>query len=92
MLSDIYYLRFSHVPVICIGASTSICAIMGLFIAQVYILHRQGQSEMGAKIKVIIMLVALSITSLSPGVDLLGHLGSLISGLTLSIAILAKGD
>lgn len=38
------------------------------------------------------MIIALIICSLAPGVDLLGHLGSLLSGIFLSTVILTWGD
>ena len=37
MLSDFYNLNFGNKHVIAVGASTSICAIMGLYIGNLYI-------------------------------------------------------
>lgn len=43
MLFDFYNLKVRNQASIAIGASTSICAIMGLYIAQVIILYRKKE-------------------------------------------------
>jgi membrane associated rhomboid family serine protease len=78
--------------VIAVGASTSICAIMGLFVANVLVLYFKGQDVKALKKRVIFMLSSLLLISLIPGVDFYGHLGSLLSGLFLGLIIISSGD
>lgn len=86
MFSSLINLLRNKGNIIAIGASTSICAIFGLSMATMYIDNlRRGDAE-NAKKKIGFMLVSLLITSLLPGVDIFGHLGSLISGGLIGLA------
>lgn len=80
MFSSLINLLRNKGNIVAIGASTSICAIFGLSMATMYIDNlRRGNVE-NVKKKIGFVLVALLITSLLPGVDVFGHLGSLIAG------------
>jgi membrane associated rhomboid family serine protease len=92
MLFDLYNLKIRGQASVAIGASTSICAIMGLYIAQVIILYQKKEDIKQAKRSVISMLISLVVISLMPGVDLLGHFGSLFSGLFLGMMLLPGSD
>ena len=74
--------------IISIGASTSICAIIGLFTAYVIVMHFKGVNVGSMKKTVIIMLVTVLVISLLPDIDLFGHLGSLISGFLIGVSVL----
>jgi membrane associated rhomboid family serine protease len=92
MLSDLYNLNLGNPATVGVGASTSICAVMGLYIAKLYIdSKKNGRVEM-AKRQIITMLVYLLIISLLPSIDFFGHFGSLISGLLLGLAVVPRGD
>ena len=75
-----------------IGASTSICAIMGLFIANVIALYYKGADIRNAKRSIIFMLISLTVVSLLPGVDIFGHFGSLFSGILLGMMLIPQDD
>lgn len=92
MLFDFYHIMREDISPIAIGASTSICAIIGLFVANVIILHKKGENIERAKQIVISILISLVIISLLPGVDLLGHMGSLVSGLFLGLMLIPGED
>lgn len=92
MLSDLYNLTLGNSTVVAVGASTSICAVMGLYIAGLYIDSTKNGTVELAKKQIISMLVYLVIISLLPGVDFFGHFGSLISGILLGMAVIAHGD
>lgn len=80
MLSDLYHFNLGNSLTVGVGASTSICAIMGLYIAKIYLKSKlTGQVEF-AKRQIITMLVSLLLISIMPQVDFFGHFGSLISG------------
>lgn len=92
MLSDLYNLHLGSSITVGVGASTSICAVMGLYIAKLYIdSKKNGRVEM-AKRQIITMLVYLLIISLLPSVDFFGHFGSLISGALIGLAVVPRGD
>lgn len=74
---------------ISVGASTSICAIMGLYVANVIVAYFKGEDTTELKKRVIMMLVTVLVISLLPDVDLFGHLGSLISGVLAGMMVLA---
>lgn len=92
MLSDLYNFYLGNSTTIGVGASTSICAIMGLYIAKLYIESRKNGTVELAKRKIITMLVYLLIISILPQVDFFGHFGSLISGGLLGLAVIPHGD
>jgi membrane associated rhomboid family serine protease len=92
MLSDIYNLHLGNPTGVAIGASTSICAIMGLYIAKIYIESKKNGTVELAKRQIITMLIYLLIISIMPSVDFFGHFGSLISGALIGIAIIPRGD
>ncbi len=71
-----------------VGASTSICAVMGLFIAQVIVLHKMGESAKKGKCIAGVLIVSLTLVSLQPHVSLLAHLGGLLSGLFFGLMVL----
>jgi rhomboid protease GluP len=92
MLSDLYNLNLGNSVTVGVGASTSICAVMGLYIAKLYIESKKnGRAEL-AKRQIITMLVYLLVISLLPSVDFFGHFGSLISGALLGLAVVPRGD
>lgn len=88
MLSDLYNLNFGNKSVIAAGASTSICAIMGLYIADLYIQAKKERTVKMPTFKILSMLISLLVVSVLPGVDFFGHIGSLISGVFLGTLIL----
>lgn len=92
MLFAFVNLRIHHMATIAIGASTSICAIIGLYVAYVIVLHKKGEDIKQGKRQVLTMLLSLLVISLFPGVDLYGHLGSLLSGLFLGMMLLPASD
>lgn len=92
MLFDFYLIMRKDISPIAIGASTSICAVIGLYLANVLVLYKKGENIQKAKQTAISILVSLLIISLFPGVDLLGHLGSLMAGLFLGMALLPGSD
>lgn len=92
MLSDLYNLNLGVSTRVGVGASTSICAIMGLYIAKLYIESKKnGRMEL-AKRQIVTMLVYLLIVSLLPSVDFFGHFGSLISGVLIGLTVVPRGD
>lgn len=92
MLSDIYNYYLGNIASIGVGASTSICAIMGLYIAKLYIESKKNGTVEMAKRRIITILVYLLIISVLPQVDFFGHFGSLISGALLGLAVIPCGD
>ena len=92
MLFDLKNIITNNHANVAIGASTSICAVMGLFIANALILHLKGIDIKELRKRIIFMLITLLLISLIPGVDFFGHLGSLISGFLLGLAIVSWGD
>lgn len=92
MLSGLYSYYLGNASNIGVGASTSICAIMGLYIAKLYIESKKNGTVELAKRKIITMLVYLLIISIMPQVDFFGHFGSLISGALLGLAVIPRGD
>lgn len=91
MLFDFVNIVRDSKGAIAIGASTSICAIMGLFVGGVIVMYFKGEDVQEQRRSVVIMLVSLLMISLLPGVDLFGHLGSLIAGILLGMIILSWG-
>ena len=92
MLFDFKNIKFGTPNTIAIGASTSICAIIGLFIANVIALYIKGRDIKDAKRIVCTMLITLLIISMLPGIDFFGHFGSLISGVLLGMMLIPQGD
>lgn len=92
MLSDLYHLNLGNISTIGVGASTSICAIMGLYMAKLYVESKKNGTVELAKRQIITMLVYLLIISIMPAVDFFGHFGSLISGGLLGLAVIPRGD
>jgi membrane associated rhomboid family serine protease len=74
-----------------IGASTSLCAVIGLFIAYTYLLSLMNGNTQAAKKKIGFMVLYIFLISLLPGVDFFGHFGSLISGALLGMSFLQTG-
>lgn len=76
-----------------VGASTSICAVLGLYLATIYIISLKNGSVDQVKKQISLMVFYLIVVSLMPGVDFYGHLGSFISGslIGLSFSVL-KND
>lgn len=75
------------------GASTSICSVLGLYLATIYIISMKNGSVDQVKKQISLMVFYLIVVSLMPGVDFYGHLGSFISGslIGLSFSVL-KND
>lgn len=92
MLSDLYNLNLGNISAVGVGASTSICAIMGLYMAKLYIESKKNGAVELAKRQIITMLVYLFIISIMPSVDFFGHFGSLISGGLIGLAVIPRGD
>lgn len=92
MLSDLYNIYLGNSFSVGVGASTSICAVMGLYIVKLYIESKKNGRVELAKRQIITMLVYLLIISLMPSVDFFGHFGSLISGVLLGMIVIARGD
>jgi hypothetical protein len=88
MFSTLYNLKYGNQSIVGIGASTCICAIMGLYIANVICLSKKNQNIEGSKQSVVRMLVSLFILSLIPGVDFFSHFGSLFSGILLGLTLI----
>lgn len=65
---------------------------MGLWISNIIILHKKGRDIEQAKKNAMFMLVSLLLISLLPGISLLGHLGSLLSGFFLGLLLLPGPD
>ncbi len=89
---DLINVRFKSSIAIAVGASTSICAIVGLYLAKVFIAYKKGEDIQQAKRTAISIIVSLILISLFPGVDFWGHFGSLFSGLFLGLIILSVSD
>ena len=66
--------------VVSVGASTSICAILGLYLASLYLISLKNGTIENAKKKIGMMVLYLFLVSVMPGVDFYGHLGSFIAG------------
>ena len=92
MLFAFISLAMDTVAVISVGASTSICAVMGLFVSNAILLHFKGEATSELKQRVVMMLVSVLVISLVPGVDLFGHLGGLISGILLGFMFIPGDD
>lgn len=93
MLSDLYNLHIGTSTTVGVGSSTSICAVMGLFMAKLYIdSKKSGRGVELAKKRIIVMLVYIVIISLLPSVDFFGHIGSLISGGLIGLTVLPCGE
>ena len=71
---------------VAVGASTSICAILGLYMSHLYLSNLHSHENISkAKKTIIIILIYLFIISMVPGVDFYGHFGSLISGALIGL-------
>ena len=92
MFSAWYNLRYGNESIVGIGASTSICAVMGLYIANVICLSKKNQNVDGSRQSIIRMIGSLFILSLIPGVDFFGHFGSLFSGILLGLTLIPGED
>ncbi len=72
--------------VVAVGASTSICAVLGLYLATLYIVSlKQGNVE-STKKKILFMIGYMFAISIIPGVDFYGHFGSFISGALIGLS------
>ena len=72
--------------IVAVGASTSICAVLGLYLATLYIVSlKQGNVE-STKKKILFMIGYLFVISIIPGVDFYGHFGSFISGALIGLS------
>jgi len=92
MMSTLYNLNFGNENIVGIGASTSICAVMGLYLANLLCLLKKGQDMHSDKQSAIRMVVSLLVISLLPGVGFFGHFGSLAGGLLLGLAVVPGED
>lgn len=86
MLFDLYNKHFGNINALAIGASTSVCAVMGLYMATIYLWSKvHGRTEMAIK-EIASMLLYVFILSLFPGIDFFGHFGSIISGALIGLS------
>lgn len=92
MLSSLYNLHLGNSVTVGVGASTSICAVMGLSFAKLYIDSKKNGRVQLAKRQIIVSLTYLLTISLLPSVDFFGHFGSLISGALLGLIVLPRDD
>lgn len=91
MLSDLSSAYFNTPYVLSVGASTSICAVLGLYYVEIINKSFNNEGMPCNTIKILIAnTVILLICSLMPGVDFFGHFGSLIAGILLGGALLFR--
>jgi membrane associated rhomboid family serine protease len=69
-----------------VGASTSICAILGLYLSTLYLISLKNGTVEDAKKKIGFMVAYLFIISIMPGIDFYGHFGSLIGGALVGLS------
>lgn len=69
-----------------IGSSTSICAVLGLYLSTIYIVSVKNGNIDQVKKQIIFMVLYLLLVSLMPRVDFYGHLGSFISGSLIGLS------
>ena len=69
-----------------IGSSTSICALLGLYLSTIYIVSVKNRNVDQVKKQIIFMVLYLLLVSLMPRVDFYGHLGSFISGSLIGLS------
>lgn len=84
MLPDIIA-NMQHRSTSGVGASTSICSVMGFDFA--YRILRVNNQPLQTR-RILISLFYLFLISIMPGVDFYGHFGSLIAGLLIGFALL----
>lgn len=87
MLPDIIG-NLKHMGVSGVGASTSICSVMGFDFA--FRILRVNNQPLQAR-RILVSLFYLFLISIMPGVDFFGHFGSLIGGFLIGFAFL-KGS
>ncbi len=89
MLSSFYNFRFGNTSMVGVGASTSICAIIGIMLANIYLSQKYLGDTNQAKKKILSMTIYILLISLIPNVDFFGHFGSLISGFLIGLSFLS---
>lgn len=72
--------------VVSVGASTSICAILGLYLSTLYLISLKNGNVSNVKKQIGFMVVYLVLISLMPGVDFYGHMGSFIAGVLIGFS------
>jgi hypothetical protein len=72
--------------VLAVGASTSICSILGLYLATLYIISLKNGTVETAKKKIYFAISYLFLISILPGIDFFGHFGSLITGVLVGLS------
>lgn len=72
-----------------VGASTSICAVLGLDLATMYIVSLKNGNVDQVKKPIAFIILYLLIVSLMPGVDFYGHLGSFMAGSLIGLSFSA---
>ena len=72
--------------IVSVGASTSICAIIGLYLSSLYLISLKNGTIDNVKKKIGLMVVYILAVSLLPGVDFYGHLGSFIGGILIGFS------
>lgn len=75
-----------------VGASTSICAVLGLYLATIYILSLKNGNVDQIQKQICLMIIYLLIVSILPGVDFYGHVGSFIAGSLIGLSFSALRD
>lgn len=89
MASLCYFYYIKGEPVIAVGASTSICAIVGLHLAFRFL---KIDNLVVPVFYYVVLLGYLFIISLMPDVDFMGHFGSLLGGFLMGLALLEGGQ
>ena len=72
--------------VVSVGASTSICAILGLYLGSLYLTSLKNGTVESVKKQIGLMTLYLLLVSVMPGVDFYGHLGSFIGGSLIGLS------
>ena len=88
MLSFCYYVYVKNEILYAVGASTSIYAIIGLFLAFKFL---KVDNQEFPRICLFLIVVYCFITSWAPNIDIFGHFGSMIAGVLMGLALLEPG-
>lgn len=92
MLSNAYHVHLGNNMIVGIGASTSICSVMGLYFAFLWVSGKKTGNIQAAKKQIGGMALYLLLISLIPGVSFLGHFGGLFSGAFIGLTWLCWDD
>ena len=94
MFSTFINNKFGNKYITLVGASVSICSIMGLFAIKVYVDAVKNNEKIKYPIKeIIIMSIYLMLVTILPGMDFFGLFGSILSGVLVGmIAFVGYGN